>query len=49
MRRTRDRVTKSGVDFRLVQGDVTALRASGVGSAEASARGHNMFTIERSP
>ena len=32
LRRARDRVTNAGVDVRLVQGDVTALRAAGVGS-----------------
>jgi SAM-dependent methyltransferase len=32
LRRARDRVTNAGVDLRLVQGDVTALRAAGVGS-----------------
>jgi SAM-dependent methyltransferase len=32
VQRARDRVTNAGVDVRLVQGDVTALRAAGVGS-----------------
>ena len=32
LRRARDRVQQSGVDMRLVRGDVTALRAAGVGS-----------------
>lgn len=32
LRRARDRVQKAGVDLRLVRGDVTALRAAGVGS-----------------
>ena len=32
LRRSRDRVQKAGVDMRLVRGDVTALRAAGVGS-----------------
>jgi SAM-dependent methyltransferase len=32
LRRARDRVTNAGVDLRLLQGDVTALRAAGVGS-----------------
>ena len=32
LRRARDRVTNAGVDVRLLQGDVTALRAAGVGS-----------------
>ena len=32
LRRARDRVQKAGVDMRLVRGDVTALRAAGVGS-----------------
>lgn len=32
LRRARDRVTNAGVDLRLLKGDVTALRAAGVGS-----------------
>ena len=32
LRRARDRVQEAGVDMRLVRGDVTALRAAGVGS-----------------
>ena len=32
LRRARDRVQKAGVDMRLVHGDVTALRAAGIGS-----------------
>ena len=32
LRRAHDRVASAGVDLRLVQGDVTALRAAGVGS-----------------
>ncbi len=32
LRRARDRIESAGVDVTLVQGDVTALRASGVGS-----------------
>jgi SAM-dependent methyltransferase len=32
LRRARDRVRKAGVDMRLVHGDVTALRAAGIGS-----------------
>ena len=32
LRRARDRVQNAGVDMRLVHGDVTALRAAGVGS-----------------
>jgi len=32
LRRARDRVQKAGVDMRLVCGDVTALRAAGIGS-----------------
>jgi SAM-dependent methyltransferase len=32
LRRARDRVQKAGVDMRLVRGDVTALRAAGIGS-----------------
>lgn len=32
LQRARDRVQKAGVDMRLVHGDVTALRAAGVGS-----------------
>ena len=32
LRRARDRVREAGVDMRLVRGDVTALRAAGVGS-----------------
>lgn len=31
LRRARDRVQKAGVDMRLVRGDVTALRAAGIG------------------
>jgi SAM-dependent methyltransferase len=32
LRRARDRVQKAGVEMQLVQGDVTALRAAGIGS-----------------
>jgi SAM-dependent methyltransferase len=32
LRRARDRVQKAGVEMRLVHGDVTALRAAGIGS-----------------
>ena len=32
LQRARDRVQKTGVDMRLVRGDVTALRAAGIGS-----------------
>jgi len=32
LRRARDRVLKAGVDMELVRGDVTALRAAGIGS-----------------
>jgi len=32
LQRARDRVQKAGVDMRLVRGDVTALRAAGIGS-----------------
>ena len=32
LRRARDRVLKAGVDMDLVRGDVTALRAAGIGS-----------------
>jgi SAM-dependent methyltransferase len=32
LRRARDRIQEAGVDMRLVRGDVTALRAAGVGS-----------------
>jgi SAM-dependent methyltransferase len=32
LRRARDRVQEAGVDMRLVRGDVTALRAAGIGS-----------------
>ncbi len=32
LQRARDRVRKAGVDMRLVRGDVTALRAAGIGS-----------------
>jgi SAM-dependent methyltransferase len=32
LRRARDRVLKAGVEMRLVHGDVTALRAAGIGS-----------------